>query len=149
MRTLLLFCLAASFVGCTRGGEKPGGGQAAAALNLADVAGKWSMQNLAADKDTVLNTYEINAAATPEGWTMVFPGRDPIPLHVMPGGDSIVVHAGPYPSTLRPGVQVTVESTIHLVNGQVQGTAVAHYQGAGPDSVLKLRMRGTRAPSNP
>ncbi|MBI2536188.1 MAG: hypothetical protein HYW06_04325 [Gemmatimonadetes bacterium] len=47
---------------------------------------------------------------------------------------------------LRPGTQVTTESVMRLVNGQLEGTVVAHYQTAGADSVVRLRQRGTRAP---
>lgn len=145
MRTMLLLCCVLSFTACAKGGEQAGGGQAAATLNLADVAGKWTMQSLAEDRDSVLVTYELNATGTTEGWTIVLPGRDPIPLHVVPGGDSVLMHAGPFESVLRPGVQVTTESAARLVNGQLQGWIVAHYQGAGADSVLRQRARGTRA----
>jgi hypothetical protein len=41
---------------------------------------------------------------------------------------------------------VTTDMVARLVDGQLQGSAVAHYQGAGPDSVLTLRLKGTRAP---
>jgi len=143
MRPILLFCCALSFTACARGGEQAR--EAAATLNLADVAGKWTLQAMAEGSDSVLVTSEMNAMATTEGWTLVLPGRDPIPLHVTTGGDSIVTHAGPYESVLRPGVQVTTESTWRLVNGQLEGRTVAHYQTAGADSVVTLRQRGTRA----
>ncbi len=142
MRPILLFCCALSFTACAKSGEQAGG---QAMLNLADVAGKWTVQGMAEGSDSVLITYQMNATATPEGWTLVLPGRDPMPLHVTTGGDSVVIHAGPFESVLRPGVQVTTESASRLVNGQLEGWTVAHYQGAGADSVVKLRTRGTRA----
>jgi len=144
MRSILLFCCALSFTACAKGGEQAGG--EAATLNLADVAGKWTLQAMAEGSDSVLVTSEINATATTEGWTLVLPGRDPIPLQVTTGGDSVVTHGGPFESVLRPGVQVTIENVMRLVNGQLEGVTVAHYQGvAGADSVARLRQRGTRA----
>ena len=146
MRPVLSLCVALSFTACAKGGEQAGGEAAAVAtLNLADVAGKWTVQGMAEGSDSILITYEMNATATTEGWTLVLPGRDPVPLHVVAGGDSVVVHAGPFESVLRPGVQVTTESASRLVNGLMEGWTVAHYQGAGADSVTRLRTRGTRA----
>lgn len=146
MRVNSLLCCTLLVAACAKSGEQTGGGQAAATLNLADLAGKWTGQALAADKDSLLVTYEINATATTDGWTMTLPGRDPIPLHIMPGGDSLVIHAGPYQSVLHPGVTVFTEYVMRLANGTLDGHFVAHYQGvAGPDSVLQGRLRGTRA----
>ncbi len=142
MRPMLLFCCALSFTACAKTGEQGGG---AATLNLADVAGKWTVQGMAAGSDSVLITYELNATATTDGWTIVLPGREPMALHVTTGGDSVVTHVGPFESVLRPGTQVTTESVMRLVNGQLEGSVVAHYQTAGADSVVTLRQRGTRA----
>lgn len=146
MRPALLVCSALVLAACAKSGEQAGGGQATT-LNLADLAGSWTVQAMAQDKDTVLVTYALNATATTEGWTMVFSGRsDTIPLHVIPGGDSVVIHAGPYGSVLRPGVQVSTETVARLVNGQIEGSAIARYQGAGvgADSVLHIRLKGTK-----
>lgn len=143
MRPMLLLGCVLSFTACARGGEQAG----EAMLDLADVAGKWTFQAMQEGSDSVLITYEVNATATTEGWNFALPGRDPVPLHVILGGDSVVTHAGPFESTLRPGVQVTTETVMRLVNGQMEGWTVAHYQGvAGPDSVVRLQARGTRAP---
>jgi hypothetical protein len=76
-----------------------------------------------------------SAAATPA------PGAPPIFY-----GDSIGVHAGPYESVLRKGVQVTSESVVRLQNGKLVGTARGHYTGGGPDPVRRLRIDGTRKP---
>jgi hypothetical protein len=148
MRGTLLLCFAFSLTACAKGGEQAGG-QAGAAptLNLADLAGTWTVQALAQDQDSVLVTYQLNATGTTEGWSILFTGRpDTIPLHVEVAGDSVVMHGGPYESALRRGVMVSTESGGRLVNGQLEGWAVAHYQGAGPDSVVRLRLKGTRAP---
>lgn len=151
MRKVLLLCSVATLLGCYKS-EDRAGGQAAATptLSLADVAGKWTVQSLAENSDSVIVTYELTATTTTEGWTITLPGRDPIPLHVVPGGDSVVTHAGPFESVLRPGVTVSTESAMRPMAGMpamLEGWTVAHYQGVpGPDSVLRMRMRGTRAP---
>lgn len=142
MRPVLLLCCTLLLTACARGGEQAG---EAAMLNLADVAGKWTVQGMAEGSDSVLITYELNATATTEGWTITLPGREPMALHVVTGGDSVVTHVGPFESVLRPGTQVTTESMMRLVNGQLEGRVIAHYQTAGADSVVTLRQRGTRA----
>jgi len=146
MRPTLMLCLALSFTACARGGERAGE-QAAATLNLADVAGAWTVQTMAEGSDSVVITYALNATATTDGWNFVLPGRDPVPIHVILGGDSVVTHAGPFESALRPGLQVTTENVARLVNGQLEGWSTARYRGAaGADSVVRLRLRGTRTP---
>jgi hypothetical protein len=147
MRPFLLCCAVAAFAGCA-GGEQQEAAQEAATLALADVAGKWSVAAMPEGSDSVLITTEVNATATTEGWTQVLPGRDPFPLHVVVGGDSVVTHAGPYESVLRPGVMVTTENVMRLVNGMLEGHTVAHYsgEGVGADSVLRVRTLGRRVP---
>jgi hypothetical protein len=143
----VLLGAALAVAACGKPGERAGEG-GAATLTLGDLAGKWTVEALPADRDTVLVTYELNAAATAEGWSMTLPGRSPVSLHVMPpSGDSVVIHAGPYESVLRPGVSVTTENVLRLANGQLVGSFVALYQGGGAaDSVLKGRLRGRRSP---
>jgi hypothetical protein len=136
--------LVLALAGCGKPGERAGG---SAPLALGKLAGKWSVQALAADRDSVLVTYDLDAKPTAEGWTMALPGRQPISLHVMPpSGDSVVIHAGPYESVLRPGVMVTTEYVLRLAGERLEGSFVATYQGGGTDSVLRGRLRGTRAP---
>jgi len=147
VRRILLLCAAAALAGCAKTDDQAAEG-AAATLSLADIAGKWTVRGMPENSDSVLVTYEVNATATTAGWTTVLPNRDPVSLHVVPGGDSVVMHTGPFESVLRPGVMVTTESVVRLVNGVLDGWTVAHYQGAGvgADSVVRLRTRGTRAP---
>ena len=145
MRPVLLLCSALLLAACAGGGGGEQAGAGAATLNLADIAGRWTVQGMAEGSDSVLITYEVNATATTEGWTITLPGRQPMALHVIPGGDSVVAHAGPFESVLRPGTQVSTESIMRLVNGQMEGRVIAHYQTAGADSVVNLRQRGTRA----
>ena len=77
-------------------------------VNLADVAGKWNMRAVpTTGTDTTPTNSVITATATTSGWTITFPGRQPIPMRVTVDGDSIMTEAGPYPSARRKGVQVT------------------------------------------
>ena len=149
-------CLTVVLIGCGGSADQanpPADSAAAAApaapagISLADVAGTWNMQVMPMDKDTVLLTYQLTATADQNGWSMKFPDRpDPVPLHVVNvAGDSVVVHADPYPSALRKGQTVETTSVTRLVNGNMEGTATAHYRPAGADSVATLRIRGTRA----
>jgi hypothetical protein len=115
-------------------------------LTFADLAGTWNVQALAETSDSVLTTYTLNATADGSGWTMTFPGRDPIPATVAVDGDSLILDAGPYESVLRPGVQVTVHGVSRLQNGMLMGTFLGRYTTTGADSVIHGRMHGTRTP---
>lgn len=120
---------------------------APAGISLADVAGTWTVRAMPEGSDSVLITYQLVATSETSGWTMTLPDRpEPIPLHVMSvAGDSIVAHAGPYASALRPGVTVSTESVVRLQNGMLVGRTIARYAGATPDSVLVVRLEGQRA----
>ena len=164
MRTLCCVALALAFVGCKKNdaasdSAKAADSAAAAApapaatpaapkpIALADVAGKWTLRTMPAGKDTVLVTCQLTATADTTGWSQTCNGQK-IPLHVSAAGDSIMLHAGPYPSVLRKGVQVVIDGASRLQGDKLVGTLVAHYQGAkaGADSVLHLRSEGTRSP---
>lgn len=118
---------------------------AAETIALADVAGAW---NLAVTTDQGDSTagLQIVATADPSGWTMVAPGRDPIPMTVQAMGDSIVTVTGPFPSLIREGVQVTTYSTYRLEGDRLVGSGTAHYETTESDSVVGLTIEGTRAP---
>lgn len=143
MRRLVLCCAAVVLAACGQAEQQP---PRAAMLSLADVAGRWSMKTMAQGSDSVLVSYEVVATADTMGWTLHFANRPPIPMHVVPGGDSIVTHSGPYESVLRAGTQVTVESVFRLQDGKLMGTSVARYTPPGMDSVVRLRTEGTRLP---
>ena len=88
----------------------------------------------------------MTATADPAGWTVTFPGREPMPVKVESlSNDSIVTVIGPYESVLREGVMVTTRSVSMLMGDRLAGTFTAHYQNAGADSVLQGRSSGTRA----
>jgi hypothetical protein len=122
------------------------GGKTVPSLSLSDVAGKWTVRAMNEAGDSTLVTYVLNATPNPSGWTIKFPNRPPIAVHVAVSGDSIITDAGPYPSVLRKGVQVTTHGVSRLRGGKLVGTTVAHYTTSGPDSVRRVRTEGTRAP---
>jgi len=115
-------------------------------ISLNDVAGKWAMKTLNEKGDSTLVKYELIAKADPSGWELHFPKRKPVAAHVTVDGDSIILDAGPYESVLRKGMQVTTHGVARLQDGKLVGTTVAHYATKGADSVLNLKMEGTRAP---
>ncbi|NIM48251.1 MAG: hypothetical protein GTO22_03170, partial [Gemmatimonadales bacterium] len=87
MRRFAVLCCAALLVGCAPAEEE--------GISLADVAGTWSMQSLPETGDSVLVAYEVVATDNTEGWTVTFPGRDPLPIRVVAvEGDSIVTEVG-------------------------------------------------------
>jgi hypothetical protein len=98
----------------------------------------------AENSDSVLVTAPVVATADPSGWTITLPGRPAMPMRVTVDGDSIIAAAGPYESVLRKGVQVTTESVLRRQDGKLVGMTIARYQGAGADSVARLRTELTR-----
>jgi len=153
MRTFTLCCCIALMAGCAKPeqqaakdttGATLAAGATPTPITLAAVAGKWTMRTMAANSDSVLLTFDMDA--TGEAWTFNFPGRPPVPVRILAtDADSIVTEAGPYESALRKGVQVTTHSVMRLQDGKLVGNVVAHYSTTGADSVLNLRTEGTRA----
>lgn len=121
-------------------------GDAADESGTSAIAGTWTVRVMPADKDTTLLTFTMHTTAGTEGWTMDFPARDPVPVRVLESGaDGYTIEAGPYESALRKGVQVSTHSELRLDGDKLVGTTTAHYEGNKPDSVLRLRLEGTRA----
>jgi hypothetical protein len=154
-------CSVAVLLGCAKSGDQsvkdsaagavtPAASPAATpakAINLADVAGKWEViTKPESGKDTSVTKYVLTATADTTGWTITFPKRAPVPVHVMVSGDSVIAHAGPYSSVRRAGVQVTTDGVYRLENGKLVGYTTAHYAKGGADSVLRLHMEGTKMP---
>lgn len=118
---------------------------AAPTISLADVAGAWDMRAVPeSGADTTATVYQIQATA--DGWTYYLPDRDPIEASVTASGDSFLVEAGPFESVRRDGVTVRTNSVFRLEGDMLVGTTVAHYETSEADSVLRLRVEGTRAP---
>jgi hypothetical protein len=119
---------------------------APAAINLADVAGKWDMRSVpATGADTSATTYVLTATATTSGWTITFPGRKPMAVQIRTDGDSVMMDAGPYASMRRKGVKVTTNGVSRLQGGNLVGSTIAHYNVKTADSVLTLNSTGSRA----
>src|SRR5262249_47648709 len=121
--------------------------QAAAVVQLSDVAGKWTVVGHDATTDSTLATYVLTATADTSGWTITFPNRPPVAMHVVSvAGDSIVTKSATYESVWRKGVQVTLDGVTRLKDGKLVGTSVAHYNVKTADSVRHIKMEGTRTP---
>jgi len=119
---------------------------APAPVNLADVAGKWNARAVpASGTDTTPTNSVITATSTTSGWTITFPGRQPIAMRVTVDADSIMTEVGPYPSVRRKGTQVTTNSVMRLQGGSLVGSTTAHFKVKTPDSVMVLNITGTRA----
>ena len=153
MRHLVSCCCAVVLIGCAKSEEQPARDTTAAALatpttiSLGDVAGKWAVRNMTESGDSTLVSFEMVATANTSGWTFNFPNRKPVPVRVVAvDGDSIVTEAGPFESVLRKGVQVRSRTVNRLQDGKLVGVTVARYATSRPDSVLRLRFEGTRAP---
>jgi len=146
-RLTVVACLAA-FVACAPGDRQEAAETqetaAPAAMTLADFAGNWSVKATNEAGDSTLLEYQLTATADPAGWTITFPGREPMPIQVMLDGDSLMLNLGTYPSALRGGVDVTTTSVARMVDGKMTGAFAAHYATTDADSVLHGRMEGTR-----
>ena len=152
MRTLPIALSLALLAGCAK--EKPAAEAAPpppppaapAPINLADVAGDWTVTVMPAVGDSVLLTYKLHATPADTGWTVTFPGRKPMAVQITTMGDSIMTTMAPYESVLRKRTMVSTEGVMHLVNGQLLGMTTAHYKTTKADSVVHLRMEGAKAP---
>lgn len=154
MRIITILCFAAIAAGCAKSDTPPAAdtGMAMdpvaapiAAMSLADVAGKWNVRVMGETSDSTLTSYVLTATADTSGWLFSFPTGAPIKMRVTSmAGDSIVTEAGPFPSALRPGSQVSTVGTFRMQDGKMVGTTVATYPGGGANSVARLRIEGTR-----
>ncbi len=117
-------------------------------LSPSAVAGRWNMLATpeAGGADSMITQYVLNATDDPKNWTISYPGRRPVPVDVTFSGDSIMTRAGPYPSFRRSGVRVRTEGVVRLEGDRLVGHTIARYNTGRPDSVLRLRTEGTRAP---
>ncbi len=151
MRRLTVFCCAALLAACAKKDNAPAADTTAMtmtpAATTASMAGKWSVRVMKEGSDSTLLTYEMNATADASGWTLTFPGRDPMPLRVTSmTADSVVTDAGPYESALRNKVQVWTHTVAHMEGDKMMSTTVAHYAVTTQDSVVNLHGEGVRIP---
>ena len=117
-----------------------------APINLASIAGKWNFKVMGETNDNVLTTYTLVVATDTASWTMTFPKRKPLTLHVAIAGDSVMLRSPEYQSVLRRGLKVNTTSVLRVSGDKLVGNAVAHYAIATHDSVLVFRSVGTKAP---
>jgi hypothetical protein len=151
MKRIAFVVSAALLAGCGQS-EKPAA-QAApppppaapAPINMADVAGMWTVKTMGTASDSVLLTYTMKATASDTGWVINLPGRKPMKPTVMVSGDSVIVDNAKYESVLRKGVTVATHGVFRLKDGKIVGTTIATYS-KGPDSVRTLRTEGTKNP---
>ena len=155
---IAICCCAAVLAGCAKKDEAPVDTTAMtttsastttvapAAVNLADVAGKWNVSAVpTTGKDTSATKYVLTATGTTDGWTITFPGRKPMAVKVRTDADSIMIDSDKYQSVRRKGVTVTTNSVVRLQGGNLSGGTTAHYSVKTADSVLTLTITGTRA----
>jgi hypothetical protein len=116
----------------------------AAAQRAHGAIGTWKAQALLGPKDSVVVAYALTVAEDGKSATIEFPNRDPIPGRVVVlAGDSIVIEAGPYASSLKAGLTVTSFRTVAHVKGDTMtGTFVADYSNG---EVHKGKIKAARA----
>lgn len=157
MRAVRMGWIAIALVGCSKPGDKPAETADAAAtamadaapeaISLGDIAGTWAVHSTVQGDESKSVTYDLTATADTSGWTITFPGREPIPTRVVAvEGDSIVTESGPFESALRQGVQVNARVVTRLRGDKLVGHTVARYQVTGPDTVTHLDFEGSRKP---
>ncbi len=118
-----------------------------APIQLADVAGNWTVKGMNAAGDSTLVTYDLVATADTTGWQITFANGQKVPMRIVAvAGDSITIKAGPYASVLRRNVRVSTDGVFRLQHGMLMGTTVAHYNVKTADSVVTLKTEGTRKP---
>lgn len=151
MKRLIVCSAALAALACTTKDSPPADTAAPAAapqpaaINLADVAGTWNMRAMPLDRDTTLVSYSMMATADTSGWMLHLPNRPAVPIRVVAAGDSIVAEAGPYQSVLRRNTMSTTRTVYRLQDGRLVGMTDVRYSNL-PDSVVRLRQEGTRAP---
>jgi hypothetical protein len=119
---------------------------AAPALSASDLSGKWQMQAVPeSGKDTTPTKYVITSTSDSTA-LVTFPSGVKVKQHVTFSGDSVVMKSDVFPSQRRKGVKVQTETVSRLQGGRLVGMSTAHYMHAGADSVLRLRIEGSKMP---
>jgi hypothetical protein len=119
----------------------------APALSLSALAGKWQVTSVpSSGTDTTPTKYVLTATADTTGWMIVFPSGVKVPMQVSVSGDSLIEKTGTFASQRRKGAKVKTDGVMRLQDGKLVGTTVAHYSSTGADSVLRMRVEGTKMP---
>ena len=117
---------------------------AAPAVTLADFAGKWAVvATPESGKDTSVTKYTMTATAD-SAWMIEFPTGVKVPTTATLSGDSVLFKTGQFSSQRRKNVKVWTEGSGRMQGGKFVGETTAHYTNAGADSVLKLKIEGTK-----
>jgi hypothetical protein len=159
-RVAAVGCIVSLITGCAKSDQAAKDSAAAAAaapapapappppapFSLADAAGKWQVSAVPVTGDTTPTKYVLTATADTSGWVMTFPSGVKVPLQIMVSGDSVIMKTGTFASQRRKNVKVKTEGSLKIQNGKMIGSTVAHYMNAGADSVLQLRIEGTKMP---
>jgi len=141
MRRLAFVALGVLCAAC--GGDTPQV-QASRAAPPTELPGAWSVIAFRAGSDIAYVSYDMTATADTSGWTVTFPGRDPMAVRVLSASrDSIDVVLGPYPSAVRTGATVTAETIGRVVGDRIEGRFIARYD-RGPDPEVRGRFEGRR-----
>jgi len=146
MRFTALVGLAVLVSACTKQDAPPAADTTAMAApaSLASMAGMWNVNVMREGSDSVATTYVLNTMDT-AAWTFTFPNRQPIPIRITGmSGDTVLSEAGPFESSVRPGVQTSNTIRTWLEGGKLVGWVRARYDVSGPDTVIVFRTEGTR-----
>lgn len=112
--------------------------------SLADFAGTWNTTTMLVGVEAPVESQMIGTA---DGvWSMVLPGRDPVPLQVSVVGDSLIATSGEYESVVRPGVMVSVRVASVLHGDMLMGNLTATYRTAAGEEVVTGTTQSARAP---
>lgn len=116
-------------------------------ISYMQISGRWEIRATPETGDTTPTTFVLTATSSPAGWTITFPGREPIPTRVLlVAGDSFAIEIGPYSSARRPGVQTITRDVFHLRGDELAGTGISRYRTSAPDSIVPFRLTGGHAP---
>lgn len=158
MRSVTVLCCIAVIAGCSKAEDRsvgagtasdtmaaPAGETADASISLSDLAGTWKIRSTDVGGANPLGT-QLRATADTSGWTLVGPDRKTYPVRVVAvEGDSVVTEAGPRPSFVRKGAQVTTRTVYRLQGDKLVGQTESYFKIGGRDSVGQRISEGTRA----
>ena len=149
MRTAALAGCLALLAACTPAPEQaeapPPAPPAAPPATLADFAGTWNTTTTLTGVTAPVES-QLVGSADGSTWTLVFTGRDPVPLQASVVGDSLIAVSAEYESVVNKGVRVTTRTAAVRSGADLVGNIVATYKTAAGDSVVTGTFRSTRAP---
>ncbi len=115
----------------------------APSISQAKLAGTWDVEARVEGSVSVPTKYVLTISDA--GWRIQFADGSVIRPQVLAiAGDSLVTRAGPYASTLRPGVFVVTEGVFRLKDGKLIGRSIARYNVTSADSVRRVNSIGIR-----